>query len=429
VKLFSTITILFFIVFIIPVSARADEKLSWEDCINLTVMHNPELAAAHELVNKARAERKGAMTGFLPVLSGNVGYNAANSAIVSGSSVDSTSNQGIQQQLSAGPSIQANIFSGFRHAGEIEKGSADLQAAEANLQIVKNQVSFDLKTAFSKLLFNQKQLTLNRSIAERREQNLKLVELRYEVGRENKGSYLKSGASLKQAQFDVFQTQENIKVAQGELLKVLGLPEGTTIAIRGDLKNHSPEAVADFEEKALNTPAYLQAKAVSSSARSSVKIAKSDLYPSIDASGSFLRIRNDWQTDINRWNAGLNLNYPFLVGGRSYYDVRSAQAEYRRSEKLVSSTHNQIILDLKKAHSDFANASEAIHVQETLLEATQVRAEIARSQYANGLISFQDWDLIENDWINSQKTMLASVYQSVIAEAAWLQVQGKGVIP
>jgi len=409
--------------------AYAEEKLTWQDCIHLTVIHNPELAAAHEQVNRASADRKAAFTGFLPQVNANVGYNAANSAIVSGSSVDSTSNQGTQQQLSAGPSIQTNIFSGFRHAGEIEKGSADLEAAQANLQVVKNQVSFDLKQAFSKLLFNQKQLTLNRNIAQRRDQNLKLVELRYEVGRENKGSYLKSGASLKQAQFDVFQTQENIKVAQGELLKVLGLPEGTPIAIQGDLKPHAPEEVQDFEQKAQNTPVYVQAKAQARSAKSSVKIAKSELYPSIDGTASFLRIRNDWQTDINRWTAGLNLNYPFLMGGRSYYDVRSAQAEYRRSADVFRSVNNQVLLDLKRAHSEYKNASEAIHVQETLLEATQVRAEIARSQYANGLISFQDWDLIENDWIGSQKTMLASVYQSVIAEAEWQRVQGKGVIP
>jgi hypothetical protein len=58
-----------------------------------------------------------------------------------------------------------------------------------------------------------------------------------------------------------------------------------------------------------------------------------------------------------------------------------------------------------------------------------LRAEIARSKYNNGLLSFEDWDLIENDLINRQKALLVSVRERVTAEAGWEQARGEGAIP
>jgi hypothetical protein len=49
--------------------------------------------------------------------------------------------------------------------------------------------------------------------------------------------------------------------------------------------------------------------------------------------------------------------------------------------------------------------------------------------YNNGLITFTDWDIIENDLILRQKSLLQTERDRVVAEAAWEQVQGLGVIP
>ena len=62
------------------------------------------------------------------------------------------------------------------------------------------------------------------------------------------------------------------------------------------------------------------------------------------------------------------------------------------------------------------------------LAAADLRAEIARTQYTTGLLSFEDWDLIENDLIDNQKAMLASLRDAVLAEAAWEQTLGKGAL-
>lgn len=422
--------LLVLIFFSSSLKAETEEVLTFEDCRREAGTNNPDLIAAQELVNRAKADYKRSYADFFPQISASLGYTAANSAILGPQSLDSPTNQGIQQQISVGPVFQENLFSGFKNIGALQKSRADITAAEANLDAVKAQISFDLKTSFYKLLYQQKLAQLNENIFQRRKQNLKLVELRFEVGRENKGSYMRNDAFASQAAFDVLQTRQNIQAAISELAKVLGRnnPGAAPIYVKGDFKVNPPLLTPDFEALTAQSPIQLQAKAESDSAKSTVRVTKSLLYPSVDTTASFARIRNNFETDLERWSAGANISYPFLGLGRSYYDIQSAKANHRRSLELLRSSKNQIYADLKRAHADFLNAIEGLKVQEKFVKAAETRAEIGRSQYANGLLSFQDWDILENDLINSQKTFLSSLNNLVLAEAAWERTQGKGTL-
>ncbi len=424
-KIFTLFFVLCFVSFANFV--KAENPLTLEDCIQQAELNNPDLAAAKENVRIAQANLKGSYSDFIPKISADVSYSASNTTVVNGSNINST-NRGTQEQLGVGPGVRENLFSGFRTVGTIKKNKAELKAAEANLAQVKTQVSYSLKTSFYKLLFAQEQLKLTESIVPRREQNLKLVDLRFQVGRENKGSVLRSEAQFKQAQYDVLQSKQNLKVAVTDLARVLGNAEQEAIVVKGDFKIASLPPLPDFVVLAKNTPLYHEAQATVDSAKASVTIVKSDLYPSLDTSASFSRTRNDWDSDVNRWSAGVNLSYPFFNGGKTFFDIQASKSNARKSEYNSKSTYNQILADLKKTYADFNNAIQFSQVQKSFLQASLVRAEIARSQYANGLVSFQDWDSIETDLINAQKSTLSSLNNAVIAAAAWEQAQGKGVL-
>lgn len=84
---------------------------------------------------------------------------------------------------------------------------------------------------------------------------------------------------------------------------------------------------------------------------------------------------------------------------------------------------------LKQTFASYQEAVERLKVDTELLDAATIRAEIARNKYNNGLLSFEDWDIIENDLISRQKFVLQSRRDRIVAEAVWEQAQGKGVIP
>ncbi|MCX7010266.1 MAG: TolC family protein, partial [Kiritimatiellaeota bacterium] len=99
----------------------------------------------------------------------------------------------------------------------------------------------------------------------------------------------------------------------------------------------------------------------------------------------------------NAWTVGVALNYPFFPGGRNIQDVRTAQSDERRYAMLLRSQWQQTLVNLKQAFSDWQTAVEQLHVQREFLQAAELRAEISRNQYEIGLLSFDNWDIIEND--------------------------------
>lgn len=407
-------------------AADAEEPLTWEACVVEASQNNPDLAASRETVAKARSQYRGSYSNFLPQLSANAGYSRANSP----TSLESFSaGSGIREEFSMGLSARQSLFAGLRNKAGVEKSEAELRNAEANLKAIKSQLGFDLKGAFARLLFAQEQMDLTRTISSRRKGNVRLVELRYDAGREHKGSYLRSKAIYRQAKFEVSQAKRSLRVARRDLAKVLGRKEFDVIKVTGSFKTSLPGELPDFRALALETPAHVKVAAQTRAAQAGVAIARSQLFPEVSATASASRRGSDWPPGTDRWSAGLSLSFPFFQGGRNIFDVKSAKAEERRTKLDLRSADDKAALNLEESFARFQDATEKTEVQKEFLEAAEVRAEISRSQYTSGLLSFEDWDLIENDLIANQKTLLSSLRDAVIAEANWELAQGKGAIP
>ena len=63
-------------------------------------------------------------------------------------------------------------------------------------------------------------------------------------------------------------------------------------------------------------------------------------------------------------------------------------------------------------------------MQKKFLEAVNERAKIASAQYESGLISFDDWIIIENNLVTYKKSHLNAQADMLDAEAYWIQAIG-----
>ncbi|MCW8799239.1 MAG: TolC family protein, partial [Prosthecochloris sp.] len=48
----------------------------------------------------------------------------------------------------------------------------------------------------------------------------------------------------------------------------------------------------------------------------------------------------------------------------------------------------------------------------------------ANAQYSNGLISFDDWVIIEDNLVSSKKSYLNAEAELLLAEAQWMKAKG-----
>lgn len=393
--------------------------LTWEEVVRETSQKNPDLAAERASVRIAEANYKASLAPFLPTLNGHLNVSRTDSEF-------SIPSNEFGASLSAG----LNVFNGFGDVGRRAQNRANLDAARARYNSVSAQLSQLLKNAFTRLVFAQEQLALTTAIADRRRENLRLVQLRYEGGRENKGSYLRTKADYNASLFDVNQASRTLHVAQREMGRAIGRGGYETLIATGTIPVGAiPVALPNFEALAKQTPDYVQSDAERRRTESGVIVARSGFSPTLGANASAGRTSGTWFPDDNdRWTIGAALSIPIFSGGSTYQDVQRAKAERDRATFDQVSVDQQLALNLEDAFTGYVNATENINVQNEYAEAARVRAEIARGQYANGLISFFDWDGIENELITRQKSKLAAWRDAVIAEAAWENTQGTGAI-
>ncbi len=398
------------------------QSLTWRACVEEAVRANPELLAAKDTVQSARAREKAARSPFLPQLSGGLSTSYGDTTTGPNAAGDPTDSYGMSLSLSQ------NLFSGLRDRASLAQARAQTRINEVTDVITQARVSYDLKFAYSGLLYAQRAIKLQDEIISRRKTNLGLVELRFKGGRENRGSLLLSQANLRQAQFEGLLARNSLNVARTDLARVLARSEDSEIAVTEDVPLEPlPTETPDFMAIASEAPTFRESVEQEQLSFSAITLARSAFFPTLSLTGSLGRSGPDWYPNQETWSVGANLSLPLFDGGRDYYSSQSAAALSRAASFRRENVNRQVLTSLKTAYASYGEAIEKLEVDESFRLAAIKRAEIARGKYNNGLMSFEDWDVIENELIVRERAVLESQRNRTRAEATWLQVRGKSV--
>ncbi|HPI41482.1 MAG TPA: TolC family protein [Pseudobdellovibrionaceae bacterium] len=398
----------------------AEKKLTWAESVALAKVGNSDLRSYENNFQAIKELEAGSESGFFPQLSGQIQTSQSSS-----SSNRSTTS-------SATLSASQNLFNGFLDLEKRNQAAANTAHAESTLKIQKAKVSHLFITAYNDLKSIEASELLTQEIKKRRKENLRLIELRFQGGRENKGSVLLSEANLKQAQWDHLKTIHNQRTSEINLQQFLGLEplnlnEKIILADEVPLQEPLNEDLLDFFKLTLSHPQYHQVLALEKAAESMVAQEKSSFYPTLNLTGSLGQQGPDFSSSTETWSTALTLNIPLFSGLRDRSSYKSSLEKYLAATQNRISLFRTLRVSLQEAYFSYIQAVEKLKVDEAFQEAVYLRAEIARKQYNNGLVSFQEWDQIEGDLIQRQKNYLESKKQRVLQESLWRQALGEGV--
>ena len=408
------LSLVFSCFFIFLNEGRAEEVLTWQDCVKEARKNNPDLVSAKEVVNQYKADKAIAISPLLPQIS------------TEASQRTSRSTQDIRTDTAGyGITAQQLLFDGLKTPYDIAAATKIVKSAQYSYSVTSSNVRLSLRTAFAELLKAQELLTITEDILARRKQNADLVALLYEGGREHRGSLLTAQANLAQAEFDVAQAQRTITVAQRQLTKELGRAEFKPLQVSGALESTNPTRERPhFEALAADNPSLEALAAKKEAARFSLKAAKAEFFPQVYANAQAGMTDSHWLPRDDEWSAGVTLTFPLFEGGRRWANVSKAKAVLNQAQAEERSSHNSVIVTLEESWTNWQDAMDSVAVQKKFLQAAEERSKIARAQYENGLISFDNWTIIEDNLVQAQKAFLNAQATAIIAEAQWIQTQG-----
>jgi len=118
---------------------------------------------------------------------------------------------------------------------------------------------------------------------------------------------------------------------------------------------------------------------------------------------------------------------PLFGGGptATYYAVSAANKNYAKALEDLHATRLQALGSLESSWSGFAQAEDQVRVQRAFLDSAIQRKQESDIMYQNGLMSYQDWQLIMNDYVNFQKSYLSAEQNLISAEGQWRFATGQ----
>lgn len=392
----------------------AEETLIWEDCVNEALKNHPDLISGKEQVKQAEADKDITSSAMLPQVTSEVSGTRSKTERLP--ETDTYSYRVTGNQL---------LFDGFKTSSDKEAASETVTAQRYNYDVISSNIRLNLRKAFTSLLRAQELISLTEEIAKRRKQNVELVQLRYEAGREHRGALLTAEADLAEAAFEVAQAKRNLSVAHRELSKELGRKELLPVTVEGtfDITEVNRER-PDFDSLADTTPFLKELIAQKEATRLGLKSAKADFFPQVYLNASFGETDSDWPPRDNEWSAGLTLSFPIFEGGSRIARVAKAKSQLKQLQADERSGRDGVILTLEETWRTLQDAIDSVSVRKKFLEAARERAKIASAQYATGLITFDDWIIIENNLVIAKKAHLNAQANLLVAEANWFQAQG-----
>lgn len=400
----------------------AEEVLEWKDCVKEARIKHPDLMSSLEKINQAKANKEITRSVVMPQITGNASETTSKSAT---SSTTTSSSGNRKTTYDYDITGQQLLFDGFKTSFDLSSAERNIISSRYNYDVTSSNIRLRLKTAFANLLSAQELLKVTEEIEARRKQNLELVKLRYEGGREHRGSLLTAEADVAQANYDVNQARRNIYFSQRQLTKELGRSSFRPMAAKGELevKERIPER-PNFDGLVKETPFLQQLIAQKEAAKFGLKSAYADFFPQVYASGNIGNTNVDAFPDKNEWSGGLSLTLPIFDGGNRFAAVSKAKAVLGQAKDDERSGRDSVILTLADTWTQLQNTVDNVAVQRKFLEATEERAKIARAEYAIGLMSFDNWIIIENNLVTAKKSFVNAELNSVIAEAGWIQAKG-----
>ena len=407
--------VMFFLAAVSPL--HAEESVSWEQCEREAVKAHPDLYSALAVMQQAEADKRITQGALLPQLS--LGINSSESGTIK-TGISSSS------ALSYSLSAQQLLYDGCKTFNQMASNAEAIKAAQHNYDAVSANVRFALRSAFTQLLKAQELVGLAGEIASRRQNNVRLISLRYQGGREHIGSLRQAEADLAQAQFEVSHAKRGLVLAETVLASALDRNTHQPLRVQGafkvsDLTDRKP----DLAQLAKNNPLFQQLDSKSKAARFDLDVARSAFSPQLYLTSSVGRGAFDrLPTDAVDWSAGVTVSVPIYQGGSGRARFAKASAVLSQQNAQEKSGYLLLFNALELSWKSFQDTRQSVLVQNKQLLAANERSKIANAQYSNGLVTFNDWLIIENNLVNAKKNLLNAEADMLLAEAQWIQSKG-----
>jgi len=421
-------------------SARADDSatvpapLTLGHAIDAVLARYPSIEAAQAEVDAARARTTQSDASRLTQVSaqGAYTYNSLRPYVPfpNGSGGTSDFYETIHDSYNASITVRQLLTDFGRTDAIVELSRTGELSARDALEATRQQLGYQTIQAFyGVLLLRQSVGVANDEITSLREA-LRIAERKFSAGSATKFDVLTTQVRLANAANRLADTTAMLEKQESAMRQLLGSDRGSRLELTGDLDGAVPalDESSVIAEGLQHRPEMKLAHDNEQGARLRLDAADRANRPTLEAQASGGLEDGDLPAMYDNKGyvrAGVSMTVPLLTGRRITGERVEARAGIRSAQARIRELNATIVNDVENAFADLTAARARLSGAGTLVDQSQEALALAKTRYANGVIT--NFELLDAQSAarSAELTRLQARYDCVLAGQAVARAAGR----
>lgn len=430
----SYISILFFLIVAFP--AVAQETLTLERCRELALERNKSISLANENRKKAGYDTKTYLSNYLPKFSASGNYLYTNTKLKKTLHLEELAyfpdmdiNFGLSGLYTAGIRVEQPIYTGGKVTAAYKMSRIGEEIAGLQQVLSRAEVIVLSDEAYWTYMQTLELTKTAKAYRELISGLLKDINNAYQAGLKSRNDMLKVQVKLNEADLQVLQAENAVRLSRMNLCHVIGLPLTTTVNVEElpeanelDYLLSSSDITERPEYKMLSKQVELKGQ--------ETKLTRSEYLPNIGIMGNLgyangLKLNGEKLIDNTSFSAIVSVQIPLFNWGEGRNKVRSAKVGKKMAALQLEEASEKMELELMQALNELEETELEVTHTTRSLEQAEENLKISHDHYTVGMETLTNHLEAQSLWQKAWSDCIRAQTSARLSKTKYLKAAGK----
>ena len=424
------------ILFILSVSINAQNSLSLENALAITLKENIDIKIKTNELNQVENYEKVGVLGVLPriKINGAASANKGNSSIEFATddfpSIDDVNSE--STSLNGNIEFSYNLFNGLGSIYTYQKlkRQSDLKSTELLIQI--EQALIKTAKQYYDIAYLQEQNKILNELLDVSKERYERIKVQSEFGNASKLDLLSAEIDLNKDSVNLMNSDYNLLVAKNQLNQTLNRELTLDFNVENKVEINSNLVYADLNKQIQNNNNnILFQQYLIEVSKKDKKINSISILPKINISGQYgyNNTENNTSLILDQTNLGLtgyiNFTWDIFDGMAKRKITQNKKIEIESNKLQLTAIKQEIQKEFNSTFKQYSNSINLIDIEKRNQATSEKFFERAKEQFYQGQLSRNDFRVAQIDLSMSKNRLNQTLYTAKIAELNLYRLSGK----
>lgn len=409
-------------------TASAQSQWTLEQCISHALEHNISLQQRSNQNEQKALQVSTAKNARLPNLNA---YAAQQFSFGRGLTELNTYTNNSTSSTSFGLSTAVPILTGMRLPNQLKLSKLNLEAASADLEKAKNDLSLRVAQYYITTIYNREQLAVaQRQVTIDSMQVARLEEM-LRHGKVSPVEVSAQRATLENSRLTVTKAANELQLSRLDLSQLLELPspEGFDVAAPTAVSAAVPANPETIYAEAVTVKPEITAEQLRlKGTEYSIKIAEAALYPTLDFNASLgtnYNTTSNYESESfgkqlkNKFSQGLGLqlNIPIFNRYSTRNNIRSAQLDRQNQMLAVDEAKKKLYKEILQVCYNAVAATHSYTSSQAAARSSEDAFQLMQAKYEAGKATMTEFNESKNNLLKAQSDLIRARYEMLYQQA------------